>query len=133
VSSRGGAAHSVPNGESSHSGHGVQWDRTAVGPVPMPSTHLVGILTGRERDLHDWWRWFDDSYMRPYFGGRGFMPVLPPSPTVSQHDLEQTLSVRRLSRAPPRPFGEGAAVNDTDEDSGARRAITRLELGGRCF
>lgn len=130
LSARSGAAHSVPNGESSHSGHALRWDETAVGPVPMPSTRLVGILTGRERDLHDWWRWFDDSYMRPYFGGRGFMPVLPPSPTVSVHDLEQTLSIRRLSMRANGPFAEGVVFNDADEDTGSGRAITRLELGG---
>ncbi|KAK6937437.1 Cation/H+ exchanger [Dillenia turbinata] len=31
--------------------------------------------------VHRYWRTFDDSYMRPVFGGRGFVPVVPSSPT----------------------------------------------------
>ncbi|MED6132146.1 monovalent cation:H+ antiporter, CPA1 (nhx1) [Stylosanthes scabra] len=30
--------------------------------------------------VHHYWRRFDDSFMRPMFGGRGFVPVVPGSP-----------------------------------------------------
>ncbi|KAJ8772022.1 hypothetical protein K2173_027199 [Erythroxylum novogranatense] len=32
--------------------------------------------------VHYWWRKFDDRFMRPVFGGRGFVPYVPGSPTV---------------------------------------------------
>lgn len=31
--------------------------------------------------VHYFWRKFDDRYMRPIFGGRGFVPVVPASPS----------------------------------------------------
>ncbi|XP_057538878.1 sodium/hydrogen exchanger 1-like [Amaranthus tricolor] len=31
--------------------------------------------------VHHYWRKFDDSFMRPVFGGRGFVPLIPGSPT----------------------------------------------------
>ncbi|XP_015951078.1 sodium/hydrogen exchanger 1 [Arachis duranensis] len=31
--------------------------------------------------VHHYWRRFDDRFMRPMFGGRGFVPVVPSSPT----------------------------------------------------
>jgi len=31
--------------------------------------------------VHHYWRKFDDTFMRPVFGGRGFMPFVPGSPT----------------------------------------------------
>lgn len=34
--------------------------------------------------VHELWRRFDDSYMRPVFGGRGFVPVVPGSPTEAR-------------------------------------------------
>lgn len=30
--------------------------------------------------VHYFWRKFDDKFMRPVFGGRGFVPVAPGSP-----------------------------------------------------
>lgn len=30
--------------------------------------------------VHHYWRKFDDSFMRPVFGGRGFVPFVPGSP-----------------------------------------------------
>lgn len=32
------------------------------------------------RGVHHYWRKFDDSFMRPVFGGRGFVPYVPGSP-----------------------------------------------------
>lgn len=33
------------------------------------------------RTVHYYWRKFDDAFMRPVFGGRGFVPYVPGSPT----------------------------------------------------
>ena len=35
------------------------------------------------KTVHYFWRKFDDKYMRPLFGGRGFVPIVPVSPSVS--------------------------------------------------
>lgn len=34
--------------------------------------------------VHYFWRKFDDKFMRPVFGGRGFVPVVPGSPHVEE-------------------------------------------------
>ncbi|XP_057965163.1 sodium/hydrogen exchanger 1-like [Malania oleifera] len=48
--------------------------------VPRPSS-LRMLLTAPTHIVHYYWRKFDDSYMRPVFGGRGFVPYIPGSPT----------------------------------------------------
>ncbi|OWM74126.1 sodium/hydrogen exchanger 2-like isoform X1 [Punica granatum] len=48
--------------------------------VPRPSS-LRMLLTTPSRSVHHYWRKFDDSFMRPVFGGRGFVPFVPGSPT----------------------------------------------------
>ncbi|KAL8486289.1 hypothetical protein ACS0TY_022634 [Phlomoides rotata] len=41
------------------------------------------------RTVHSYWRKFDDSFMRPVFGGRGFVPYVAGSPTEqSVHQWE---------------------------------------------
>ncbi|XP_074339778.1 sodium/hydrogen exchanger 1-like [Apium graveolens] len=39
------------------------------------------ILTAPSRSVHHYWRKFDNAFMRPVFGGRGFVPFVPGSPT----------------------------------------------------
>lgn len=39
------------------------------------------LLTTPTHTVHRLWRKFDDAVMRPVFGGRGFVPVAPTSPT----------------------------------------------------
>ncbi|XP_019429135.1 PREDICTED: sodium/hydrogen exchanger 2-like isoform X1 [Lupinus angustifolius] len=43
------------------------------------------IDTGNPLDsskvVHQYWRTFDDTFMRPVFGGRGFVPIIPASTT----------------------------------------------------
>ncbi|ERN12423.1 hypothetical protein AMTR_s00025p00134170 [Amborella trichopoda] len=39
------------------------------------------LLKAPTSTIHYFWRKFDDSYMRPVFGGRGFVPFVPSSPT----------------------------------------------------
>ncbi|KAH7295940.1 hypothetical protein KP509_26G000500 [Ceratopteris richardii] len=43
-----------------------------VGPV----TSLRMLLRARSSSVHHFWRRFDDAYMRPVFGGRGFVPTI---------------------------------------------------------
>ncbi|KAG6505330.1 hypothetical protein ZIOFF_037685 [Zingiber officinale] len=50
-----------------------------VQPVPRP-TSLRMLLTVPSRSVHHYWRKFDDAFMRPMFGGRGFVPFVPGSP-----------------------------------------------------
>ncbi|KAI8566117.1 hypothetical protein RHMOL_Rhmol02G0014700 [Rhododendron molle] len=47
--------------------------------VPRPSS-LRMLLAAPTRSVHYYWRKFDDAFMRPVFGGRGFVPVIPGSP-----------------------------------------------------
>ncbi|KAF5736923.1 Sodium/hydrogen exchanger [Tripterygium wilfordii] len=52
--------------------------------VPRP-TSLRMLLSKPSHTVHYYWRKFDDSFMRPVFGGRGFVPYVPGSP------LEQSI------------------------------------------
>ncbi|GAB2277543.1 monovalent cation:H+ antiporter, CPA1 (nhx1) [Dionaea muscipula] len=38
------------------------------------------LLNSPSHTVHYYWRKFDDSFMRPVFGGRGFVPFVPGSP-----------------------------------------------------
>ncbi|XP_042422112.1 sodium/hydrogen exchanger 2-like [Zingiber officinale] len=46
----------------------------------LPPTSLRMLLTRPTRSVHHYWRRFDDAFMRPVFGGRGFVPYVPGSP-----------------------------------------------------
>nr|BAG48260.1 vacuolar Na+/H+ antiporter [Zostera marina] len=48
--------------------------------IPRPSS-LRLLVTSPTRAVHYYWRKFDDAVMRPMFGGRGFVPFIPGSPT----------------------------------------------------
>lgn len=48
--------------------------------IPRP-TSLRMLLTGPTRSVHHYWRKLDNGFMRPVFGGRGFVPFVPGSPT----------------------------------------------------
>ncbi|KAA8543161.1 hypothetical protein F0562_021344 [Nyssa sinensis] len=47
--------------------------------APRP-TSLRTLLSTPTHTVHHYWRKFDDAFMRPMFGGRGFMPHAPGSP-----------------------------------------------------
>ncbi|XP_042030183.1 sodium/hydrogen exchanger 1-like [Salvia splendens] len=49
-------------------------------PAVHPSS-LRMFLTTPSRTIHYYWRKFDNAFMRPVFGGRGFVPYVPASPT----------------------------------------------------
>ena len=44
--------------------------------ISMRSSLQRLLRTTRSSTIHNFWRKFDDSYMRPMFGGRGFVPHL---------------------------------------------------------
>jgi len=46
------------------------------------------LLTTPTHTVHRLWRKFDDAIMRPVFGGRGFVPVVPTSPTESESNYQ---------------------------------------------
>ena len=48
--------------------------------IPRP-TSLRMLLTTPAHTVHYYWRKFEDSVMRPMFGGRGFAPYAPGSRT----------------------------------------------------
>lgn len=48
--------------------------------IPRPSS-LRMLLNAPTHTVHRYWRKFDDAVMRPMFGGRGFTPYVPGSPT----------------------------------------------------
>ncbi|CAD6334648.1 unnamed protein product [Miscanthus lutarioriparius] len=51
-----------------------------VGQINSPQYNLQFILTAPTRSVHRLWRKFDDRFMRPMFGGRGFVLFVPGSP-----------------------------------------------------
>ncbi|KAE8010106.1 hypothetical protein FH972_006499 [Carpinus fangiana] len=48
--------------------------------VPRPGS-IRALLATPTHTVHRYWRKFDDAFMRPVFGGRGFVPYVPGSPT----------------------------------------------------
>ncbi|XP_047958974.1 sodium/hydrogen exchanger 2-like [Salvia hispanica] len=57
---------------------------TGADGVQQPAVRPSGLrmlLTTPTRTVHYYWRKFDDAFMRPVFGGRGFVPYVPGSPT----------------------------------------------------
>lgn len=48
--------------------------------IHRPSS-IRALLSTPTHTVHRLWRKFDDSFMRPVFGGRGFVPVEPGSPS----------------------------------------------------
>ncbi|KAJ4967822.1 hypothetical protein NE237_014523 [Protea cynaroides] len=57
--------------------------------IPRP-TSLRMLLSTPSHTVHHYWRKFDDRFMRPVFGGRGFVPFVPGSPT--ERSVHQRLS-----------------------------------------
>ncbi|GKV20597.1 hypothetical protein SLEP1_g30696 [Rubroshorea leprosula] len=43
------------------------------------------LITHPTYTVHYFWRKFDDKFMRPVFGGRGFVPFIPHSPTGAEN------------------------------------------------
>lgn len=48
--------------------------------IDRPSS-LRMLLNRPSHTVHHYWRKFDNAFMRPVFGGRGFVPYVPGSPT----------------------------------------------------
>ena len=57
--------------------------------IPRPSS-IRALLATPTHTVHRYWRKFDDAFMRPVFGGRGFVPFVPGSPTErNEHNTPQ--------------------------------------------
>lgn len=56
-------------------------------PIVRPSS-LRMLITKPTHTIHYYWRKFDDALMRPMFGGRGFVPFSPGSPTDPNVQVE---------------------------------------------
>nr|ABU49649.1 Na+/H+ antiporter [Salsola soda] len=64
-------------------------EETNFRPIARPSS-LRMLLNAPTHTVHHYWRKFDDSFMRPVFGGRGFVPFVPGSPTEqSTHNMTE--------------------------------------------
>ncbi|VVA16860.1 PREDICTED: sodium/hydrogen exchanger [Prunus dulcis] len=76
----------LSNGQDSEVSLGVQDSEANHGPVNIPRpTSLRMLLSSPSHTVHHYWRKFDNAFMRPVFGGRGFVPYVPGSP-VEQND-----------------------------------------------
>ncbi|KAK8285953.1 hypothetical protein V6Z12_D08G260600, partial [Gossypium hirsutum] len=57
-----------------------------LGAAHRPSS-IRELLATPTHTVHRYWRKFDNAFMRPVFGGRGFVPFVPGSPTErSEHN-----------------------------------------------
>ncbi|RXH82326.1 hypothetical protein DVH24_036667 [Malus domestica] len=54
-------------------------------PARKPSSFRL-LITYPTSTVHYFWRKFDDKFMRPVFGGRGFVPFVPGSPSGAAED-----------------------------------------------
>lgn len=73
-------SYTVPllsNGQDSEADLGIH-------QIPRPSS-LRMLLAAPTHTVHHYWRKFDNAFMRPVFGGRGFVPFIPGSPTERQN------------------------------------------------
>nr|ACF05807.1 Na+/H+ antiporter protein [Limonium gmelinii] len=62
------------------------------GQINAPGS-LRMLLNAPTHTVHRYWRKFDDAFMRPVFGGRGFVPFVPGSPTErSMNNLTERVS-----------------------------------------
>nr|AHY19032.1 Na+/H+ antiporter [Atriplex halimus] len=61
-------------------GNGNHEDTTEQRTIVRPSS-LRMLLNAPTHTVHHYWRKLEDSFMRPVFGGRGFVPFVPGSPT----------------------------------------------------
>ncbi|KAK2646526.1 hypothetical protein Ddye_021721 [Dipteronia dyeriana] len=68
------------------SGHDSEANQKSQDVPPRP-TSLRMLLSTPSHTVHHYWRKFDNAFMRPVFGGRGFVPVVPGSP------IEQSVPV----------------------------------------
>ncbi|OMO99097.1 Na+/H+ exchanger [Corchorus olitorius] len=72
----------IENGEPSYLGENQ--------PEAMPKRSSLRLLmTHPTWTVHYLWRKFDDRFMRPVFGGRGFVPFVPGSPTGSTNETSR--------------------------------------------
>uniref|UniRef100_A0A0D3HPE9 Cation/H+ exchanger transmembrane domain-containing protein n=1 Tax=Oryza barthii TaxID=65489 RepID=A0A0D3HPE9_9ORYZ len=89
-------------------------------------TSLRLLLASPTRSVHHYWRKFDNAFMRPVFGGRGFVPFVPGSPTERSRG-EGRAATSPAAASPsfvpccPRWRGSGASATPAVAREGAWR------------
>ncbi|KAM2613072.1 hypothetical protein TB2_032950 [Malus domestica] len=73
-------------GEPSEGGNGEPSERGNGEPIRKPSSLRLLMTHPASTTAHYLWRKFDDKFMRPVFGGRGFVPFVPGSPSGAVED-----------------------------------------------
>ncbi|XP_041019836.1 sodium/hydrogen exchanger 2 [Juglans microcarpa x Juglans regia] len=58
-------------------------------PQVVRPNSIRALLRTPTHTVHHYWRKFDNAFMRPVFGGRGFVPFVPGSPTERSFQQEQ--------------------------------------------
>lgn len=81
---------------------------------------LGELVKAGEKDVHAMWRWFDVTYMRPLFGGRGFNPYSEDT-EESSTDLEPVYS-RKAEILNRPPFGLPRSLTDAERLPAQARA-----------
>lgn len=69
--------------------HGEEDDQEGNDNRAPKRSSLRLLLTHTHYTVHYLWRKFDDRFMRPYFGGRGFVPFVPHSPTGAENGTSE--------------------------------------------
>jgi NhaP-type Na+/H+ or K+/H+ antiporter len=64
------------------SNNGTQYPESSTNTVNQYSS-LSRLLSSSTHSVHRYWRKFDDGIMRPLFGGRGFVPHVPSSSSIT--------------------------------------------------
>ncbi|GLU03422.1 hypothetical protein SLE2022_206240 [Rubroshorea leprosula] len=62
-------------------GNGHVHDQESHMTIPRPTSLRMLLTVPAYTAVHYYWRKFDNAFMRPVFGGRGFTPLAPGSPT----------------------------------------------------
>lgn len=58
--------------------------------LPRPSS-IGMLLTAPNSRIHGFWRKFDTAYMRPLFGGRGFVRMMSRRMAIPEEDEDEAL------------------------------------------
>ena len=63
------------------SGEASEQGSSGTRPPVGKRSSLSLLISYPTTTVHYFWRKFDDKFMRPVFGGRGFVPFVPASPS----------------------------------------------------
>ncbi|XP_028127232.1 sodium/hydrogen exchanger 2-like [Camellia sinensis] len=88
---------------------------TGIHSIPRP-TSVRMLLSTPTHTVHHYWRKFDDAFMHPVFGGRGFVPYVPGSPMEKcQKNKENRFELKVLHTAGSKAFRK-VQYDERDKD-----------------